>query len=65
MYAKNRIQCATGKLNEPNVCEKSITMCRWQVERAKCMRKIEYNVPTVGKRAKCMRKSEYNVPPVT
>ncbi|KAA1191352.1 hypothetical protein [Paenibacillus sp. B2(2019)] len=45
MYAKNRIQCATGKLNEPNVCEKPNTMCRWQAERAKYTRKIEYNVP--------------------
>jgi|GEM_PF-5848268 len=64
MYAKNRIQCATGKLNEPNVCEKVNTMCCRQAEGAKCMRKTEYNVPTVGKRAKYMRKSEYKVPMV-
>jgi hypothetical protein len=28
MYAKNRIQCADGNVNEPNVCEKPNTMCR-------------------------------------
>ncbi len=29
MYAKNRIQCATGIVNEANVCEKPNTICRW------------------------------------
>ncbi|MEK5254385.1 hypothetical protein NST74_13060 [Paenibacillus sp. FSL F4-0125] len=65
MYAKNRIQCAAGNVNEANVCEKPNTMCRRQAERGKCMRKTEHNVPTVGKRTKCMRKTEYNVPTIT
>jgi hypothetical protein len=27
MYAKNRIQCASAKVTEPNVCEKLNIMC--------------------------------------
>lgn len=33
------------EVRRENVNEKSNTMCRWQAERAKYTRKIEYNVP--------------------
>ncbi len=61
MYAKNRIQCAAAKANGTNVCEKSHTMCRREGKRAKCMRKIAYNVPPRRQTGQCMRKIAYIV----
>ncbi|OMF27667.1 hypothetical protein BK132_15435 [Paenibacillus sp. FSL H8-0259] len=48
MYAENRIQCAANGVDEPNVCEKPSTMCHEWSKQTECMRKTEYNMPSIA-----------------